>query len=141
MRAMTLRPVSAKEVHTEWPAVRAGLEAMKHLTVDDWLPEDVYVMLHNGSLALYVGEDEQQNRVGFLLLQLLPTFHGTRLHIWSAYSSTKRQLISTYWPEIKAIAKQYGANRITFTSSRDEWKRVNQRLGCSLAGYEYFIEV
>ena len=124
-----LRSVAIKDIGADWERVRAGLAEVKQHTTDDWLPEDVYMCLKGGSAILYIGEYEQGGYLGFLVMRLVPTFHGSKVEIWCAHSATKTPLMRKYWPEIQAIAKQVGADRISFSSAREEWQTAGKRLG------------
>lgn len=134
-----LRPIEAKDLSFEWERVRAGLLVVKQATTDDWLPEDVYMSLRQGGATLYMGEDDDGDYLGFLVLKLLPLFHGSKVEIWCAYSATKRPLMRTFWPQIQVLAKQVGAQKITFASARSEWGAGAKRLGFNPAQttYEY----
>lgn len=124
-----LRPIPPKDLIYEWERVRAGLVEVKKATTDDWLPEDVYMSIKQGGAALYVGEDDHGDYLGFVVLRLTPTFHGSRLDVWAAHSATNTPLLARFLPEIEAVARQAGAQSIGFTSARHEWARVADRLG------------
>lgn len=124
-----LRSIPPKEVGHDWERIRAGLVEVKRATTDDWLPEDVYMALKGGHATLYVGENDAGDYLGFIVLRLVQTFNGSKVEIWCAYSATSRPLMRTYWPEIQAIAKQTGANLISFSSAREEWQVAAKRLG------------
>jgi hypothetical protein len=124
-----LRQIPTKEVGRDWERIRAGLVEVKQATTDDWLPEDVYMALKGGGASLYVGEDEQGEYLGFIVLRLVQTFHGSKVEIWCAHSATKTPLMRAYWPEIQDIARQAGANLIGFSSAREEWQVAAKRLG------------
>lgn len=124
-----LRPIEIRDIGGEWDRVRAGLAEVKAATTDDWLPEDVYMTLKQGGATLYVGEDESGDYLGFVVMRLLPTFHGSKVEIWCAHSATKAPLMRTFWPQIQAIAAKTGASRISFSSAREEWAAAAKRLG------------
>jgi hypothetical protein len=124
-----LRFVEPKDLSFEWERVREGLLKIKPTTTDDWLPEDIYMLLKGGHCALYVGEDKHGDYQGFLIMQLMPSFHGIKLHIWHGYAATKQPLMRTFWPQIQEVAKQHKANKITWCSLRDEWDAAAIRLG------------
>lgn len=124
-----LRLIPAQEVGHDWERIRAGLVEVKRATTDDWLPEDVYMALKGGGASLYVGEDEQGDYLGFIVLRLVQTFHGSMVEIWCAYSATSRPLMRAFWPEIQAIATQAKADKISFSSAREEWQVAAKRLG------------
>lgn len=124
-----LRSILPKDIGNDWELVRAGLLEVKQHTTDDWLPEDVYMCLKNGTAVLYIGEDDAGDYLGFLVMRLVTTFHGSKVEIWCAHSATKRPLMRAYWPEIQAVAKQAGADKISFSSAREEWQVAAKRLG------------
>lgn len=123
-----LRSVEAKDIGREWDRVRTGLLEVKQHTTDDWLPEDVYMTLRNAGATLYIGENES-GYLGFIVLRLVQTFHGSKVEVWCAHSVSKKPLMRTFWPEVQAIAKQVGADRISFSSAREEWQVTAKRIG------------
>lgn len=125
---MELRPIPPKDIAFEWDRIRAGLLEVKKATTDDWLPEDVYCAIKTGQAALFVGEDQHGDYLGFLVLKLVPTFHSSRLDIWCAYSSGNTPLMRLYLPKIKELARNAGAMSIGFSSAR-EWAGAAKRLG------------
>jgi hypothetical protein len=136
-----LKPVSPQDLHFEWQRVREGLLVVQETTSDDWLPEDVYGMLMGGAAALFIGEDESGEYLGFLILQLQPMFHGKKLHVMCAYNASTRTLMHLVWPELQELARRHSAKKITFLSNREEWQAVAKRLGCSPAQTQYEYEI
>lgn len=126
---MTLRAIEPRDLSFEWERVRLGLLEVKKATTDDWLPEDVYMALRQGGAYLYVGEDEHGDYLGFLVMRLTPTFHGSKVEIWAAHSATSRPLMREFWPQIREVARRAGAGKISFSSARDEWAAAAKRLG------------
>lgn len=124
-----LRLIPPNEISFEWDRVRAGLVEVKTATTDDWLPEDVYMAIRGGGASLYVGEDKHGDYLGFIVLRLVTTFHGKSVEIWCAHSATSAPLMRTFWPQIQSIGQEVGANKISFSSSRDEWHAASKRLG------------
>ena len=117
-----------------WERVRAGLlEVQKH-SVEDWIPEDVYMALKTGQAALYMHDR------AFLIAQLLPTYHGKRLHVWCAYNDGKPGL-RIFLRHLKALAVEAGASKITFMSPRDEWLSVGKRGGFRPTQTTFELEV
>lgn len=136
-----LRHIKPDDLIFEWERVRAGLlEVMKH-SAEDWLPEDVYLSLKTGNSALYVAEDAQGDYLGFVVLQVLPMFHGKRLHVWCAHSTNTRWLVRTFNTDVQALAKEIGAKKVTFTSPRPEWQRVALRGGFKPSQTTYEISL
>lgn len=124
-----LRAIHIKDISHDWDRVRAGLIEVKAATTDDWLPEDVYMSLKSGGSNLYIGEDDTGDYLGFIILRLAQTFHGSKVEIWCAHSATKTPLMRTFWPHIQAICRNAAADKITFSSAREEWQVAAKRLG------------
>lgn len=124
-----LHPIEPQHLAVEWDRVRAGLVEVKKATTDDWLPEDVYMALRQGHATLYIGTGAGGVYLGFLVLRLLPTFHGSKVEVWCAYSATSAPLMRTFWPHLQAVARNTGASKISFSSTREEWGAAARRLG------------
>jgi hypothetical protein len=124
-----LRHIDAKSLVFEWDRVRAGLIEVKAATTDDWLPEDVYLALKTGGASLYVGEDKDGDYLGFVVLKQVPTFHASKVEIWCAHSATSVPLMRTFFPLIQDLARNAGAEKISFSSARPEWAAAVRRLG------------
>jgi hypothetical protein len=124
-----LRVIEPKNLAAEWDRVRAGLVEVKKATTDDWLPEDVYMALRQAQASLYIGIGAGGEYLGFVVLRLLPTFHGSKVEVWCAHSASKRPALRVFLPHVKAIAANNGATRISFSSARPEWEAVAVRLG------------
>lgn len=132
-----LRLIEPKDLSFEWDRVREGLCVVQNTTSDDWLPEDIYMAIRSNNAALYVGEDQHGDYLGFVILQVLPMFHGSKLHIWCAHSATKRPLMRLVFPEIQELGRKVGAKKITFSSSREEWETACRWLGMKPAQVTY----
>lgn len=138
---MNLRPVPPNEIGYEWELVRAGLLEVKKATSDDWLPEDVYMAIKTGAAALFIGEDQHGDYLGFLVLKLVPTYHGKRMDIWAAYCSGKQSAMRIYLPKIKELAQKAGAGSIGFTSARPEWAKAAPRIGFKSVQVTYEMQL
>lgn len=124
----TMRYVPPEQLLAEWERVRAGLLAVQEHSADDWLPEDIYMSLKTGNASLHVAEDGS-DYLGFLILQLLPTFHSKKLHVWCAYANDGKPLLRVFLRTLRDLAANAGATKITFSSPRDEWLSVGKRGG------------
>lgn len=138
---LMLRYIKPEDIGYEWERVRAGLEVVKKATSDDWLPEDLYMGLRMNNAALHIGEDEHGDYLGFLILQLVPMYHGTKLHVLCAYSATNRPLMRAFLPQIVEIGAKAGAKKITFASKRDEWESASARLGFNPGQTSYEMDI
>jgi DNA-binding transcriptional LysR family regulator len=137
-----LRVIEPKHLGAEWERVRAGLLEVKKATTDDWLPEDVYMALRQGHAVLYIGEGAAREYLGFIVLRVVPTFHGKKVEIWCAYSATNVPLMRRFFPHIKAVARNAGVDLISFTSAREEWAAAAKRLGFApkQVSYEFTLQ-
>ena len=117
-----MRLILPDDLHTVWDEVRTGLVEVQKFSAEDWFPEDIYMAIKGGNAALYVGY------TGFLVMQLIPMYHGKRLHVWCAYSKG-RPALRVFLRFIKETALSAGARKITFLSPRDEWLSVSKRGG------------
>lgn len=132
---MLLSVVAPSEVKNHWGNIRPVLDRLYRMGSDGWIPEDVYAFLIGGHATLYVNDGEWR---GFLIMQLLPNYAGKRLHIWIAYGFGDME---PYMDEVKSIAKQAGADRITFESARKGWGRRAEHFGFRPARTIYEMEV
>lgn len=124
-----MRYIPPDDLIFEWEHVRAGLLEVKKHSAEDWLPEDVYMSIKLGQASLHMAEDKEGGYLGFMVLQLLPTYHGKKLHVWCAYGNNNQPVLRLFLNEMKTLAKNAGAKEITFTSPRDEWLAVGKRGG------------
>lgn len=124
-----MRYIPPDDLIFEWERVRAGLLEVQKGSGDDWLPEDVYSTIKGGHASLHMVEDKHGDYLGFVILQLLPTFHGKRLHVWAAYSATKKHMLPNLLVDLRPMAATAGASKITFSSAREEWFGVCKRGG------------
>jgi hypothetical protein len=103
------------ELHDVWPWVQEGLLKVKKKTQADWIPEDVYSAIRNGTSTLHLGNQDE----GFLVLTPRNDWDCKTLFIWIAYG--EGNVYEKYLPEIEQIAKSINARRIRFESSRKGW--------------------
>jgi hypothetical protein len=136
-----MRYISPEALIFDWPTVKPGLEKVKEYTSEDWLVEDVYMSLKTNNSALYVEEDEHGDYLGFFIAQILPTYHGKRLHVWCAYAVDGKPMMRVFLRDLKDLAAQTGVKKITFTSPRDEWLIVAKRGGFKPAQITYELPV
>lgn len=127
--------INPDDLRAVWPQVRAGLAEMPP---DDWIAEDVYHLIRSGDSALYMALRDGKYD-GFLVLRKLVA-EFTRLptlHVWLAHHATaddSREHVDGF---LRQAAKNMGAKRITFASSRPGWAR---RYPLVSASYEIPLE-
>ena len=109
-----LRHVALRDLRTQWPAVRAGLDEIQRRAPDDgWIAEDVYYALRSGTSSLWlIGE------FGFLVATVLPGDDGRGiLFVWLIHGDlfpVKQELER----ELETLARALPVARIRFGSPR-----------------------
>ena len=100
-----LRAIDPAQLHTIWPQVRAGLEAVKAKHNPDWIPEVA---------------DEAD---GFLILQRQQRFYGPCVLVWVCYAPGEMaQFARHVYGELERLAREVGATRIEM-HGRKGWER------------------
>lgn len=113
--------VKPTELRAVWADVRAGLDKMP---AEDWIAEDVYHAIRGGTAALYLGVGESGCQGFMVLRQQFAEFSGAPiLHVWLAYSVAGADVYAQAEDYVRGIARQMGANRITFGSPRPGWAK------------------
>jgi len=118
-----------------WDKIREGLLEVKNKASDGWMPEDVYMALKSGHSTLHITE-ENNEYTGFVVLTPMQDYRGKKLHIWAAYH-TAGKAVEKYRPELVDMAKQIGAKRLCFESTRKGWEKFYIP---TMTTYEYNIE-
>ena len=115
--------VSPIELHEIWPTIRPGLEIVIKKSKADWIPEDVYSALQNGTSTLHLayGEDEYE---GFVVLTPTKDYTGPTLYIWCAYSPTNTNVVGRHYPDIEKMAQDMFAKKVRFASTRKGWSKM-----------------
>jgi hypothetical protein len=114
--------VPPAEVKKHWTGMREALKALTKHGTDGWVVEDIYAFLVSGHATLYVEEGVE----GFAIVQLLPNYFGKRLHLWIVHLDDDPL---KFMDDILKLAKEHGADRVTFESPRKGWTRRAERLG------------
>lgn len=112
------RFIPPEALHSVWPFVRGGLEAIKARCTEDWIPEDIYAALKAKASQLYVTDG------GFAVVTPQRSPHSGELYlqIWAAYAAT--QLAYEEGDRlIEQIARNIGAKKIQIESPRKGWER------------------
>lgn len=105
-----------------WDLIKPGIEEVRSHSADDWIVEDVYHALKSGASQLYIGYDAGEYQ-GFVILTPAVTYASRVLHIWLAFGMYIGSL-DKFLPEVDAIARALGIDRITHSSARKGWEKV-----------------
>jgi hypothetical protein len=135
-----LHLVLPAELSQYWPLVKRGVETVAERGSDGWLPEDVYMALKQGISLLYIAFVSQYY-VGFLVVTPAAGWSGPQLHVWLLFNRGARDVLATFLPDLVALAKERGAQRITMSSPRKGWERRAPQLGFEQGLTNYVLEV
>jgi hypothetical protein len=114
-----LRAIDPAQLHTIWPQVRMGLDAVKAKHDPDWLPEDIYTSLKANAATLLVADEAD----GFLILQKQQRFYGACVLVWVCYAPGEMSKFSrSVYGELERLAREVGAMRIEM-HGRKGWER------------------
>ena len=105
-----------------WDFIKNALECLVNKTSPNWIPEDVYMAAMLGQARIYRSPD------GVNVFKLLTDelTQEISLFVWAAYSKEGDALIK-YHQDVDTIAREFGASKISFTSSRKAWhKAINK---------------
>ncbi len=111
-----------ENIKASWGFIRNALECLINKTNPNWLPEDVYMAAMLGQARIYTTPD------GVIVFKLLTDdlTQEISLFVWAAYSNLGDALVM-YHEDVDAIARSFGATKISFTSSRKGWhKAINK---------------
>lgn len=104
-------------LHSVWGEVFPMLRLTRKKAPDAWIPEDVYREVAEGRAALFLGEGSL-----LVLIAQKEQFTGIpTLHVWIAFNATDDFDAGIEW--VRAHAKQYGFQQITFDSPRPGWAK------------------
>lgn len=119
MRLVFVHPNDLRE---HWDTVKQGLQKIREHSAEGWLDEDVYHALKSGVSTLHLVVYSEY--VGFVILTPTQHYDGKALHIWCLHLHTEEPAMSDFLPEIERMAREIGAKRITFTSPRKGWQKL-----------------
>ena len=107
-----------------WEFIKLGLRYIQKKSPEPWIVEDVYARcLYKNAFLWLVLDDNRRNR-GFFILEN----NGDTCHVWCAWATEPDMLVDGTG-FIEQIARQAGANRITFDTNRAGWIKIAKQLG------------
>lgn len=116
--------VPPHEIKQNWDFVRFGLHKILRKSPEDWIPEDVYASIVCQKSVLWLVKSDNGHNEGFFILQ--PS--GDTCHIWCAWAVAP-DLLDGGVAFIEQIARESGANKLTFDTNRIGWTKVATKLG------------
>lgn len=122
---MEYRLIEAQELRKWWAGVRPGLELIQRKTPEEWIPEDIYADCFNGRAMLFAILESQSVK-GYFVVQP----NGIYLHVWAAWSlENKEEIVIQGLEFVKNLARNGGAQFVTFSSHRRGWDKRAAELG------------
>lgn len=132
--------IDPARLRSVWGLIRLGLEKVRSVTSEAWLPEDVYTALQAGVSHLHMGMAGNRYQ-GFIVTTPQQTVDGKSLHIWVCYSVSEESLLDQGIVQIEEWARAMQANRITFYSPRRGWDKAGAKIGFAPVSTIYAKEV
>ena len=132
---MIFHYIPKDQLRTHWEFIKEGLEIVRTKGHMEWIVEDVYCDCYENRSMLFMGIVNDKPE-GFIVLQPV----GNALHIWATWSRIFDYGIFTKGlEEVKAIARQGGKTRVTFSSQRKGWERRARLMGFKPQTWEFIL--
>lgn len=111
-------------VRENWEFIRFGLSRILRKSPEPYIPEDVYVNLGIGKAFLWLVVADNDTKEGFFILEK----NGDTCHIWCAWAIAPN-LLEDGVAHIETLAREFGAQKLTFDTNRVGWVKVADKLG------------
>jgi hypothetical protein len=111
-------------VRERWDFIRFGLSRILRKSPEPYIAEDVYLKLGIGKAFLWMALADSGNAEGFFILEK----NGDTCHIWCAWAVAPN-LLEDGVAHIETLAREFGANKLTFDTNRVGWVKVADKLG------------
>ena len=132
---MILHYIPKDKLREHWDYVKHGLELVRQHGHTQWIVEDVYCDCYENRSMIFMGIVNDKPE-GFIVLQPV----GNALHIWATWSRIfDYDIFTKGLEEVKAIARQGGKTRVTFSSQRKGWERRARLMGFKPQTWEFIL--
>jgi hypothetical protein len=128
-----LKYVAPADLHSVWPQIRVGVDAIIARAKERFIPEDVYASIKTGAAQLFTAPD------GFMVLQNQRNEFTNQptLHVWLTYHANNEDISEETFRDLLKLADNIGAKEITFSSPR-RWDRY---IDAQIVSHNFIIEV
>lgn len=121
---MRFEQVANSEIDRWWPEVRPGLERIKYLCDEQWMPEAIYHFLRMDRAALFIFHEEKP--CGFCILERCqdPVTGSAYLNVWLLHFVNR--LHGDSRRDLRGFLDEWGRKSggvIRFVSPRPGWAR------------------
>jgi hypothetical protein len=132
---MIFHYIPKDQLRTHWEFIKEGLEIVRTKGHMEWIVEDVYCDCYENRSMIFMGIVNDKPE-GFIVLQPI----GNTLHIWATWSRIfDYDIFTKGLEEVKAIARQGGKTRVTFSSQRKGWERRARLMGFKPQTWEFIL--
>lgn len=111
-------------VRDRWEFISFGLKRILRKSPESWIPEDVFANLGTNKAFLWMVFNDSNTPEGFFILER----NGNCCHIWCAWAVAPN-LLEDGVAFIENIAREAGADKLTFDTNRVGWVKVADKLG------------
>lgn len=127
---MIFEPIHTDAFRRWWPWVRDCLNKLiAKAGSDEWWPEDVFRELAEGRCILVVARTDEEEPVGFLVLQINRDTAGQYLYVWIIYAPGQATHASEWMDFLRATANRQSCYKIEGGSFRKGWEPLLKSLG------------
>ena len=110
-----------------WFLILPGLEEIEPINGGDWTQIDIYNALDSSRALLFLASDNGEY-AGFVIAR---PEENRALHLWAVHSEI-RDLLTAGRESLLAHAKAMGAEKLTFSSSREGFLKSYKKHGFQL---------
>lgn len=109
--------IAPDNVSSVWHEIRDEVATIE--TPDGLIPEDVYFACKTNAAVLFFLMNEGK-RVGWMVCRHIQP----DLHIWQLKADAGYDVMTTFREELMSLARQAGAKKLTFGSTRKAWAKA-----------------
>lgn len=124
---MKLHVIAREALRLEWPKMRPFVERVRLKGREEWIAEDVYAAILEGSSVAYWADEREG------LMVLSP--RGDTLHWWILAGPSGCAFVPRAVQAVKALAGQT-FKRMSMRTHRPGWTRMARRFGWTATTYE-----
>lgn len=129
---MDLILVEPAALRAHWPNISASLEAIQAKAPEDWIREDVYLAIKTGRAACIAALDDGGYAGVMVLTERVAEFSGEKsLHVWIAHNRRDGDIFQAGLAQLRQMAAQSGAKKITFGSPRVGWAKRHKLISAT----------
>jgi len=123
--------VTPVNLHAHWPFIKTGLERLREVSPERWLPEDVFTHLRIGKAQVFLGYDDDHCRGFFITEAKNDSFTNEPfMNVWTLYATPQNgehfadvaRFVGETMDFVDSLAMKLGAKWIAMDGRRG-WER------------------